>query len=132
MNLAKAQEQELGRIIEKVYGAAQALFIKMAKRKLVGEEPNRLLETIFPQTNPKKVPERWTRVQKILTDPVVTPPATSDTLWGLYNAITCDEDYREVRGATADARLNRVWFGSGSDVKLKTFNICRDFLKKAA
>ena len=132
-NLTKAQAQELTRVIEKVYAAAQALFRKMAERNLVGEEPALLLEAVFPKQAKGEEPERWSRIRQILADSNATLRDTKDTLWGFYNAIVRDEDYRETRGqVTAEARLSRVWFGSGSDLKLKALDVCRDFLKKAA
>jgi hypothetical protein len=33
--------------------------------------------------------------------------------------VTKYEDYRQTNEASADRRLNRVWFGSGAELKLK-------------
>jgi len=42
------------------------------------------------------------------------------TLWGAYNAITRFEDYKlPIQDEIPDQRLERAWFGSGADVKLK-------------
>ena len=51
--------------------------------------------------------------------------------WGLCNAITLDEDYRATKEAGTDARLRRVWFGSGQDLKIKTLEYFRIYLKAA-
>jgi phage/plasmid-like protein (TIGR03299 family) len=106
-HLAKAQAQELTRMIVKVFDAAAALFDKMAERTLSFKQVEDLLEVVFPRTNKKKEPERWRRVKEILEDDRLTPPKTKETLWALYNAIVRDEDYRESREASAEARLNR-------------------------
>jgi len=131
-NLAKAQQEELKHVIEKVFGEAQAVFCKMAERRLSGAEPTRVLEGIFPRKDKDKEPDRWVRVRGVLNDENVTPIETKDTLWGLYNAIIRDEDYRQSRESTTEARLSRVWFGSGCDLKLQAFTACREFLEEAA
>ena len=57
---------------------------------------------------------------------------TRRTLWALYNAVVRDEDYRETRERQAERRLERVWFGSGSEIKLKALDQARRFAKQAA
>lgn len=57
---------------------------------------------------------------------------TRQTLWALYNAVVRDEDYRETRERLAERRLERVWFGSGSEIKLKALDWARRFAKQAA
>jgi hypothetical protein len=91
-----------------------------------------LLNVLFPRKDKKKEPERWWRIREVLEDSRVTPRATKGTLWGLYNAIVRDEDYRNTREASAEARLSRVWFGGGGDLKLKALAASRYLLEKAA
>jgi hypothetical protein len=67
-----------------------------------------------------------------LQDEKVTPPKTRGTLWALYNAIVRDEDYRESRAEAPDSRLDRVWFGSGNDVKLMALRAARQQMRIAA
>ena len=40
-------------------------------------------------------------------------------MWGLYNAVTRTEDYRETREVLPEARLDRVWFGRGADLQIR-------------
>src|SRR5208282_3371575 len=120
---------ELGRLFDVDRLAAAALFGKMAERTVSPEQSEDLLGVVFPRTNKKKEPERWSRIKKILEDSQVTPPETKNTLWALYNAIARDEDYRDTRESSPEGRLNRVWFGSGSELKLKAFAASRDFLR---
>lgn len=61
-----------------------------------------------------------------------TPMQTRETLWALYNAVVRDEDYRKTREQQAERRLERVWFGSGSEIKLKALDRARQLVKKAA
>jgi hypothetical protein len=51
------------------------------------------------------------------------------TMWAAYNAITRFEDYRDVQYEPSDARLDRVWFGSGADLKLKALQKTVDLVK---
>ena len=67
----------------------------------------------------------------MLDDKTVTPPATRNTLWGLYNAVVRAEDYRDAR-QDGPSRLERVWFGSGHDLKVKALDLVRQQLKLAA
>jgi hypothetical protein len=62
----------------------------------------------------------------------VTPLKTKDTLWALYNAIVRDEDYRKSRDEGTDRRLDRIWFGSGIDPKLKTLRAAQQQMGIAA
>ncbi len=51
--------------------------------------------------------------------PAWLTPLGRDTMWGLYNAVTRVEDYRETTEALPESRLERVWFGRGADKKIK-------------
>lgn len=135
-NLIEAQAKELRHIIDRVFADAETLFGQMAARRMPMANVDAFLELLFPRTETQKrdgsEPQRWIRIKEILNDQKLTSPRTKDTLWGLYNAIVRDEDYRATREATKDARLDRIWFGSGNDLKLKLLKLCRDDLKKAA
>lgn len=114
---------ELKQMSESVFAEARDLFEKMAEYRMDGLKRRGYLERLHPRT-PHQIqnrmePLRWLRVWKVLEDDNVTPPRTRDTLWGLYNAVVREEDFRATREKNADARLNRVWFGRGSDLKLK-------------
>ncbi len=135
-HLATAQAEEIKRIIEKAFKQAKTLFGRMALKSLTADRTDEILELLFPSTKRQKKhglePERWGRIRHILDDADLTPPETKNTLWALYNAITRDEDYRESREASCEARLERVWFGSGHDLKIKALIVCREHLRDAA
>ena len=135
-HLASAQAVELERIIEKAFKDAEMLFGRMALMSLTHECTDAILELLFPRTARQKreglKPERWERVKHILEDATVTPIKTKNTLWALYNAIARDEDYRKSREASSEARLERVWFGSGHDLKIKALSVCRKHLRMVA
>ena len=47
----------------------------------------------------------------------------STTLWGAYNSITMFEDYQQLQNEELpQQRLDRAWFGSGADIKLKALD----------
>ena len=135
-HLATAQATELKQIIEKAFKEAGTLFGNMALKTLTAEHTDSVLEILFPRTVDQKEarlePKRWRRIKHILDDNTVTLSGTKYTLWALYNAITRDEDYRPSRAVSAEARLERVWFGSGHDLKIKALTVCRNQLFKAA
>ncbi len=135
-HIAKAQVSELKFLIDKVFSEAETLFGQLALRSVRTVDIDRYLHLLFPQTDEHKrrgqEPERWIRIRSILDDDKVTPTATRGTLWALYNAVVRDEDFRASRESGADARLERVWFGRGQDMKLKALENARSMLKSAA
>ncbi len=136
LNLARAQAQQLKKIIDKAFADAENLFGAMALRKMGAQNVDHFLQLLFPrsktQLEKSQEPARWTRVKAILDVEDVTPPKTKDTLWALYNAIVRDEDYREFKEGAPDGRLDRVWFGSGHDLKIKALEAARQHLRTAA
>jgi phage/plasmid-like protein (TIGR03299 family) len=131
-HLANAQAHELTVIIDKVFDDAAKVFGEMARMRLSIKETEDFLNSLFPRTKTGREPDRWGRIRAIMDDTSVTPPATRDTIWGLYNAIVRDEDFRASREASAESRLARVWFGSGGDLKLRALALGRDLVGKAA
>ena len=135
-NMKKAEIEKIKNIVDSVFANAEKLFGRMAALALSINDVDDILKKLFPpsdkQKRTNKEPERWTRIREILGNTDITPPKTRNTLWGLYNAIVRDEDYRESREADPSARLERVWFGSGHDLKLKALNVARTRLQQAA
>jgi phage/plasmid-like protein (TIGR03299 family) len=134
-NIAKAEAEQMRRIIDRVFANAATLFGQMAARTLSARDTDEFLAVIFPKTTKQrengKEPERWTRIKDILADPKITPSKARHTLWDLYNAIVYDEDFRGAR-ETEDSRLERVWFGDGHDLKVNALKAARSFLSTAA
>ena len=135
-NLAKKQAETLQEVISKVFKDAESLFGLMVALKMNAGQIDEFLERLFPRTKPQSAkrqePERWQRIKTILDDSNVTPPTTRSTLWGLYNAVVRDEDYRVSREAGPENRLDRVWFGSGHDLKRAALDAARQHLRTAA
>jgi phage/plasmid-like protein (TIGR03299 family) len=127
--LEEGQGDALKQVIDNVFTEAETLFGRMAAQNLGAEDTNRFLELLFPLTDKQKKanqePERWMRIRAALDDEKITPTETRNTLWGLYNAVVWDEDYRSSREANQGARLERIWFGSGHDLKIRALNFAR-------
>lgn len=128
-NLAKAQAAQLRRIIEKVFHDADDLFSRMAMMEMGAVQTERFLEALFPRSEKQvkegSYPERWYRVDAILNDQRVTPVNTRHTLWALYNAVVRDEDFRASTEKAPDARAQRIWFGSGHELKMRALQQAR-------
>lgn len=118
---------EIGELIAEanaVYAQAEELFRKLAKIELNRKMLDEYLEAVFPKTATQKknneMPPRWTYVSRLLDEiPDLQMKGVQGTLWAAFNAVTRFEDYRFVDNELDDARLNRVWFGSGAALKLK-------------
>ncbi len=135
-NLARAEAEKMKCVIDKVFADAESLFGRMALHRMGANDTDYFLELLFPRTELQKKkraePQRWKRIKAIMEDPTITPSKTKDTLWGLYNAIVRDEDYRQSRAEATDSRLDRIWFGSGNDLKLKTLRAAQQRMGIAA
>jgi hypothetical protein len=62
------------------------------------------------------------------TLPNLQLPLVKGTMWAAYNAITYLEDYRVKKEEQPTARLDRVWFGDGADIKLHALLKARELI----
>ena len=118
--LADQQVEFLLRLVQDTFARAAEQFAKLARTKADAKRRERFLTALFPPTSrQRETPKWWDAVDSILADEKVTPPKSRETMWGLYNAVTRAEDYRETRKSSPEARLDRVWFGKGADMKIR-------------
>jgi phage/plasmid-like protein (TIGR03299 family) len=133
--LVGARTDALKRVIDSVFSEAETLFSRMAGLKIDADDTAQFLKLLFPQTGRLKTSDeksaRWERVLATLDDNRITPSETRNTLWALYNAVVWDEDYRSSRESDRGARLERVWFGRGQELKIRALNIAQDLLARA-
>jgi phage/plasmid-like protein (TIGR03299 family) len=112
-------------ITQDVFIKAEAEFKRLAKIQMIEKRLEHYLDTVFPRTEGQKkkgtYPPRWGFVEEVFeTRPDLQLDGVRGTLWGAYNAITAFEDYMQPqREELPDQRLERTWFGSGADIKLK-------------
>jgi len=111
--------------MQKIYLKAEEDFKRMARIQMTGTRLYDYLDVVYPRTeNQKKrgeIPLRWNYVHEVFEmQKDIQLPGVRGTLWGAYNAITRFEDYKQPQQEEQpDQRLERVWFGSGADTKLK-------------
>lgn len=117
---------------QSVYLEAEKLFQRMAKIKLEQEAFRGYLEAVFPRT-PKQqaeggMPERWGLIRELYESwPDLQIEGARGTLWGAYNAVTLHVDHQKLSQAeTSEKRLDRIWFGSGAEFKLKALEKARE------
>lgn len=122
-------------ITQEVFLNAEESFHQLAKIHMIGDRLEHYLEAVFPRTethkkNGKK-PLRWTYVREVFeSQPDLQLPGVQGTLWGAYNAITRFEDYKQPQHEEdPERRLERVWFGSGADIKLVALQKGLDFAR---
>ena len=131
-----AEVGEIMRITKEVYEKGAELFKKMATVSLKPEGFRDYLDLVFPRTDSQrkqgKHPEKWDFVREVLdTREDLQMHGVRGTLWGAYNAIARFEDYRQPdKEEAADTRLNRTWFGSGADVKLRALMAAQTIVSK--
>ena len=111
--------------MQKIYLKAEEEFKRMARIQMTGTRLHDYLDAVYPRTeNQKKKgekPARWDYVREVFeTQKDIQLPGVRGTLWGAYNAITRFEDYKQPQQEEQSyQRLERIWFGSGADTKLK-------------
>ena len=122
-------------ITQEVFLKAGTLFKRLAGVEITEERLLQYLEAIFPKTESQKTegkePPKWTYIRELLdTKPDLQLKGVRGTLWGVYNAITYFEDYKQlIQEEEPDRRLERTWFGSGADVKLKALQKAQELSK---
>jgi phage/plasmid-like protein (TIGR03299 family) len=101
--LADQQVEYLLRMVGDTFDRAARQFRKLAAEKVTGDLRSKFLTAMFLRTKEQEKsdekPRWWTAIDDILDNTVVTPAATRDTMWGLYNAVTRAEDFRETTEA---------------------------------
>lgn len=71
------------------------------------------------------------RMRNILAEsPGAQLPSAKGTAWGLVSAVTYDVDF-STRSRSNDTRLNAAWFGNGSTLKARAFELGTKLLEAA-
>jgi hypothetical protein len=128
---------EIGEILgmaRQMYEQCGELFKAMAAKTLARNKLDDFLQAVYPKSEAQKRdgkrPEKWQRIIELLdTRPDLQMTGVRGTLWGAYNAVTRFEDYRQTRTPEPNSgRLNRIWFGSSADTKLRALVAARTVL----
>lgn len=122
---------EVSRLIaaaKAAYEEAEKAFARLAATPIKDDAMlDNYLGALFPrseaQKKQKQDPQRWTEIKKLLDEKEdLKMSGVQGTLWAAYNAVTRFEDWREARDSTPSKHLDRIWFGSGADLKVKALN----------
>jgi hypothetical protein len=110
------------------YAKAAEAFRHLADTRLKSDAlPSEHPAALFPhspaQERNRTTPPKWIAVKHLFeTRPDLQLPGVKGTFRAAYNAVTAFEDYRKARDDTPAKRLDRVWFGSGADLKVKALH----------
>jgi phage/plasmid-like protein (TIGR03299 family) len=119
-------------ITQEVFLKAEECFRQLARIQMANGRLEQYLEAVFPRSATGKrkdeKPPRWVYVQEAFhSRPDLQMNGVRGTLWGAYNAITRFEDYKQpLQEEGADQRLERTWFGSSADIKLKALDKAKE------
>lgn len=122
-------------VTQEMFMRAATLFKRLAGVQVTEARLMEYLQALFPKTEgqkkERKDPPKWIYVRSLFeTVPDLQLPGVKGTLWAAYNAITRFEDFRQLpQEELPDQRLERTWFGSSADVKLKALQKAEELCK---
>ena len=121
-------------ITQHVFQKAEEDFKHLVKVKMKRDRLHHYLDAVYPrtekQTKARVILQSWKDVVQMVESQPDQFVGVRGTLWGTYNAITRLEDYKKpMQEEVADQRLERTWFGSGSDIKLRALDQALMFAK---
>ncbi|MHB8836194.1 MAG: DUF932 domain-containing protein [Candidatus Methylomirabilia bacterium] len=118
-----------------IFLEAEEIFQKMARLQVKQDRLYRFLDEVFPRTkeqrDEKKIPKRWAEVEDLYASwPDLQIEGVRGTLWGAYNAVTMFIDHgKAIEDELPDTRLERIWYGSGADTKLRALEVAKRFVR---
>lgn len=122
---------------QKIYKTTEELFKKFATIQMNAILLDIYLEQVFPKTKKQmqenKQPPRWLHIKDLFeSHQYLQQQRVKGTLWAAYNAITQFEDYKKIRDDEEDeSRLDRAWFGTSAETKLKALQAAQKLAKAA-
>ena len=124
---------ELLALSQRVFEEADFLFKMMARFEMIGNRMDDYLEAVIPRGHLKNKtdhsPKSWDDIKELYESRKdLQIQGVKGTLWAAYNAITTYEDYKKSREDNRDQRLDRSWFGSGAEIKLRALEKAREFV----
>jgi phage/plasmid-like protein (TIGR03299 family) len=132
--LRDAGVKVLTKLIDETMDRATRIFDSMRQHSMDSDTIRQFMESIYEPPKPRdgaatttRRVSIWDRVEeRVKAQASGADSAGGETLWGLYNAITFIEDdmAREAGrdGGDMSIALDRIWFGTAAERKLKAFN----------
>jgi len=107
----------------------EQIFKPMSLKQINNEALLKYIKTLVPDNEDA---ERHTRTENIrnqilnIYETGQGANLSRGTLWGAYNAVTEYVDH--VGGSDVGKKLNSIWFGSGSRLKIEAFELAKEML----
>jgi phage/plasmid-like protein (TIGR03299 family) len=132
--------QDIFARVSNQYERIEEDFQKMARVPVIQKQIEEYFGKIFPDPNPpqdKAVEARYEAEKKravrdrecckvLFENPRNKLPGTANTVWAVYNAVTDYVDHRHAvgnnRALNPSTRLQSIWFGKGSAIKIHAFD----------
>lgn len=142
--LRDAGVKVLTKLIDETMDRATRIFDSMRQHDMDNEAIREFMGSIYEPPKPRdgaattvRRVSMWDRIEERLKAQAAgADSAGGETLWGLYNAITFVEDdmAREAGrdGGDMSIALDRIWFGTAAERKLKAFNAASKIVGEAA
>jgi phage/plasmid-like protein (TIGR03299 family) len=118
-------------MVQHIFMQTECLFRRLARVQMPKHRLTEYFDQVYPRTPAQKKagtePDRWGSLDGLLSSQSdLLMPGVRGTLWAAYNAITHLEDYRQPRQEERpSSRLERTWFGTGADTKLKALEAAK-------
>jgi len=116
-----------------VYHDATELFVAMAKRTLRSADLDQFLDLVYPRTKEQR--EKGVElsgskaVHRLMQEcPDLQLNGIRGSLWAAYNAITRAVDHEGSMRSGPEARLERIWFGDGAELKRRALERAREWI----
>jgi len=132
------QAKESVRQVEQNYSAIESVFRRMADTPMTTDGAAEYVKEVLPepvQTNPEEEHDPLRRLRELANTLFETgkgndQPGIRGTLWAAYNGITELVDHH-IPDESPEARLGRIWFGSGHEIKIRAYTVAIRWLRVA-
>jgi phage/plasmid-like protein (TIGR03299 family) len=117
-----------------VYHDAAELFVAMAKRTLRSDDLDQYLESVYPRSKEQREKRLQLAgpkaVHRLMHEcPDLQLNGIRGSLWAAYNAITRAVDHEGSTRGGPEARLERIWFGDGAELKRRALDSAREWMR---
>ena len=127
-------------VLDEAFDGAQKDFDLLAATPASSSAVGALVDMLYNRPTPKtgtkgppRPPSLWEQVhERIILQRQGKDPAGADSWWGIYNAITFVEDSAAADTKNGLSGLNRIWFGSAADRKIRALRLITERAGEAA
>jgi phage/plasmid-like protein (TIGR03299 family) len=132
------QAAERLRVIEQDFSAIESEFLRMADTPMTSQRVAEYVKEVLPEparNTPREEPRlllnlREQAARLFETGKGNDQPGIRHTLWAAYNGVTELMDHH-IADESSEARLQRLWFGNGYQIKVKAYEVALRWLRMA-